>query len=47
MKQLIVMVAMVALGLVLFNLIAGDEGSVKSQMKEAFEMEINMRTSYP
>lgn len=47
MKQLIVMVAMVALGLVLFGLIAGDEDSIKSQMKEAFEMEITMRTNYP
>ncbi len=47
MKQIIVLTAMVALGLALFNMIAGDGDSVKSHMKDVFETEIEMRTNYP
>jgi hypothetical protein len=48
MKQLIVMVAMIGLGLILFNLIAGDEdGSLISVMSNVWEQEIEHRKRIP
>jgi hypothetical protein len=47
-KQIIVMVAMISLGIVLFRLIAGtDDGSMLSVMKGVWEQEIEMRTGSP
>ncbi|MGI6728144.1 MAG: hypothetical protein ACOX4P_06245 [Anaerovoracaceae bacterium] len=48
MKQLIVMIAMVVLGISIFNLIAGgDEGSIVSVVKGVWGQEIEMRTGSP
>ncbi len=48
MKQIIIMVATVALGIAIFRLIAGgDENSVISVMKGVWEQEIEMRTGSP
>ncbi|NLY70930.1 MAG: hypothetical protein GX076_04525 [Clostridiales bacterium] len=48
MKQLIVMLVMVVLGIAIFNLIAGDEGhSILNVMKDVWEEEIQIRTNYP
>jgi hypothetical protein len=47
-KQLIVMLAMVMLGIAIFNLIAGeDDSSIISVMKGVWAQEIQMRTSSP
>ncbi len=48
MKQAIIMVAMVALGVTIFKLIAGGgEGTVISVIKDVWEHEIEMRTGFP
>lgn len=48
MKQLIVMMAMIVLGIAIFNLIAGgDDSSIVSVIKGVWEQEIQMRTSSP
>jgi hypothetical protein len=48
MKQIIVMIAMIALGIALFRVIAGaDDGSILSVMKGVWEQEIEMRTGSP
>lgn len=48
MKQLIVMLAMVSLGLVLAGLIAGDqENSIANIMKESWQHEIQFRSGTP
>ena len=48
MKQLIIMMAMVMLGVALFALIAGrDEGSILNVMKGIWEQEIQIRTDSP
>ncbi len=47
-KQVIIMVAMIALGITLFQLVAGgDDGSIMSVMKGVFQEEIQVRTSSP
>ena len=43
MKQLIVLTASILLGLALFGLIAGREGSVYSAAKNVWESEADMR----
>jgi hypothetical protein len=48
MKQLIVMAATVALGVLLFQLIAGDaDDSVLSVLKSVWEQEIAIRSGHP
>ncbi|HPO04273.1 MAG TPA: hypothetical protein PLV37_01995 [Bacillota bacterium] len=48
MKQIIVMVAMIALGIAIFKLVAGgDDGSIIGMMKGIWEQEIEMRTGSP
>lgn len=48
MKQLIVMVAMILLGISIFNLIAGpSEGSIRSSVGQLWQQEIEMRTMEP
>jgi hypothetical protein len=48
MKQLIIMVAMVSLGLAIYGLILGDdEGSIMTVTKGIWQDEIDMRTGYP
>lgn len=48
MKQIIVLTAMVALGISIFKLIAGDgDDSIMHTMKDVWEEEIAMRTSFP
>lgn len=45
MKQLIVMVASIMLGLALFGMIAGDgDGSTYSLVKKVWQQEITLRT---
>jgi hypothetical protein len=47
-KQIIIMVAMVALGLAIFSLIAGSgEGSIFNTLQSVWEGEIILRTSTP
>ena len=48
MKQLIIMVAMVGLGILIFRLIAGDEeGSLVSVMGNLWGQEIDLRKRVP
>jgi hypothetical protein len=48
MKQLIVMAATVALGIVLFQLFAGDtDDSILSVLKNVWEQEIAIRSGHP
>ncbi|MGI6732836.1 MAG: hypothetical protein ACOX4J_01490 [Anaerovoracaceae bacterium] len=48
MKQIIILSAMIALGIVLFRLISGtDDGSILGVMKGVWEQEIEMRTGLP
>lgn len=48
MKQLIVMAATIALGMFIFQLIAGDtEDSVLSVLKSVWEQEIAIRSGHP
>jgi hypothetical protein len=48
MKQFIVLIAMLALGLAIYNLIAGpDEGSMLSAVKGIWADEIELRTREP
>ena len=48
MKQILVMLATVILGLFLFNLICGDQpGSVMSAVKTVWDNEIEARTREP
>jgi len=48
MKQLIVMVATIMLGLCLFRLIAGpDDGSILNSVGQLWQQEIDMRTAEP
>lgn len=48
MKQIIILAAMVGLGIVIFNLIAGsDNDSIKSYMEGVWEEEITVRTRIP
>ena len=48
MKQLIVMMVMIVLGVAIFNLIAGDDDhSILNVMKGVWKEEIEIRTSYP
>ena len=48
MKQIIIMGAMIALGLAIFSLVAGDgEGSIISTLQDVWEGEIFLRTSFP
>ena len=45
MKELIVLVASIMLGIVLFSLIAGtQEGSVYSDVKDVWQTEVEIRT---
>ncbi|MBQ3107345.1 MAG: hypothetical protein IJC68_01890 [Firmicutes bacterium] len=47
MKQLIVMLATVLLGVSIFQLVAGDENSVKTTVEEVWQQEIRVRTNFP
>lgn len=43
MKDMIVLLASVILGIFIFNLIAGDENSVRSELKKAWTEEVSRR----
>jgi len=47
MKQMIVMVAMISLGCVMFQFIAGGEDSVYSSVKDVWAREVEICRSYP
>lgn len=48
MKQVIVMLAMILLGIAIFQIVAGeDEDSVLSTMKGVWQQEIQVRTTHP
>lgn len=48
MKQLIVLMAMIVLGIAIFNLIAGNgEGSLLSSVKSVWSQELRERTRLP
>lgn len=47
MKQYIVLIGMIALGLAICNVIAGDEGSILSAMVGLWEKELAIRAYKP
>lgn len=48
MKQFIIIMASLMLGIIIYNMIAGpDEGSIMSSVKHVWEEEIEMRTGGP
>jgi hypothetical protein len=47
MKQLIVMIAMLMLGLAIYSLVAGDRDSIKSSVGGLWRNEIEQQQTYP
>jgi len=47
MKQIIVMAAMIALGVALYQLIAGGDGSIAAALSDLWRHEIAIRTYTP
>ncbi|MBQ9931407.1 MAG: hypothetical protein IJO79_03565 [Firmicutes bacterium] len=48
MKQLVVLLAMIVLGIAIYGIIAGDEdGSIKSTVSELWQQEILLRQNTP
>ena len=43
MKEMIVLLASIILGIFIFNLIAGDENSIKSELRKAWTDEVSRR----
>ena len=44
MKDLIVLVAMIILGTLIFGLIAGDDNSIKTTLSDAWQQELQLKT---
>lgn len=47
MKQVIVMIAMLMLGLTIYSYVAGDDDSVKSSVEDLWRREIEQQQTYP
>ncbi|MBR0597667.1 hypothetical protein [Sinanaerobacter chloroacetimidivorans] len=47
MKQVIVMIAMLMLGLAIYSLVAGDDDSIKSSVGGLWRSEIEQQQTYP